>query len=291
MRASDAPQIFGVPFGAQADPSTINAIPRTKPDPGRASMNQGFPSETFLPLAAGGIPPFGEDMNGILNMLSRAAQAAELGLLRPFSASYAEAVGGYPAGATVAHPSISGRFLICTQDENRTDPSQSLTGWIDPLSSFLPINNPTTNGPLTVSSGGSGPDFQMNASASFNQQQRGQITWGGRSWYPGSDGLILRDNNNPLIDAAQSSGPTTIQRLTVQAAHGQKVAFPQQFTDDNVQVAIISRDSGGNLFHNVDWFSIDRYGVVVSLNSWTGNGYVNEHGLTWMTIIAFGEML
>ncbi|WP_077396402.1 hypothetical protein [Bombella intestini] len=133
MKQSDVNHLFAVPWAAQADSSTIASIPTTATAIGRASMALGFPKSTMTPIAAGGVPPYGEDMNGILSMLSVAARASEAGLLRPFSADFANAIGGYPAGATVAHPSISGRFLICTQDGNENDPASNMAGWADPL--------------------------------------------------------------------------------------------------------------------------------------------------------------
>ena len=135
MKQTDVSQLFSTPFGAQADSTTITTIPQSKPATGRASMLLGFSKDNGTPIAAGGTPPFLEDMNGILNMLASSARAAELGLLHPFSASYASAIGGYPLGSTVAHPTISGRFLICTQDNNTAAPPGN--GWIDPLSDFV----------------------------------------------------------------------------------------------------------------------------------------------------------
>ncbi|MCL1512062.1 hypothetical protein DTI93_06645 [Parasaccharibacter sp. TMW 2.1884] len=113
-------------------------------------MAMGFPKATMTPLAAGGRPPYGEDMNGILAMLSIAARASEAGLLRPFSAVFANAIGGYPSGATVAHPSVQGRFLICVMDGNTNDPGNSMTGWVDPLQ--FTVQSRTSEGNLQVQS-------------------------------------------------------------------------------------------------------------------------------------------
>ena len=556
-------------------------------------MALGFPKATMTPLAAGGVPPYGEDMNGILAMLSLAARASEAGLLRPFSADFANAIGGYPRGATVAHPSAQGRFLICVTDGNTNDPGNSMAGWVDPLAGLLPasdptvqgtlnvgsiaapnngstnlnllfgpnlkslaawqndgtfalysngnpvfsaspdvvlvkgkpvavasdvdaereraqkaeagllpinnptvqgtlnvgsiaapnngstnlnllfgpnlkslaawqndgtfalysngnpvfsaspdavlvkgnpvavasdvaaereraqnaeagllpinnptvqgtlnvgsiaapnngstnlnllfgpnlkslaawqndgtfalysngdpifsaspdavlvkgkpvatapdvaaereraqnaeagllpINNPTVQGTLNVGSiaapnNGStnlnllfGPNLKslaawqndgtfalysngstmgMNPSTTFNGQLRGQISWGTHNWYPGGDGLILRDNGNALVDATK---PTSVQRFTTQGSHGQKIPFPQQFKNDDVQVAVLSMDSGGNSFHTVDRFLTDRYGFGLSINSWNGTGYGVEQRQTVIDVLAFGEM-
>ena len=156
------------------------------------------------------------------------------------------------------------------------------------LDSRLPVSSPTASGSVTVNNNGS--TIAIDPSTIFNGQLRGQISWGNRSWYPGGDGLIINDRGNYITDAANASGPTTIQRFTAQGSHGNKIAFPQQYVDDNVQAVLLAKDSGGNLFHQVNYFTVDRYGVVPSLNSWTGSGFINEHGLTWMMIVAFGMM-
>ena len=54
-------------------------IPETTTTLGRASLSQGFPTETSLPLEDGGIPPRREDFNGALNMLSLFAMFSQAG--------------------------------------------------------------------------------------------------------------------------------------------------------------------------------------------------------------------
>ena len=60
--------------GAKTDP-----IPNTTTTLGRASLSQGFPTETSLPLAQGGVPPKREDFNGILYLLSTFAMYQQSG--------------------------------------------------------------------------------------------------------------------------------------------------------------------------------------------------------------------
>ena len=60
-----------------AENGTKNTIPNASQiaiTPGAASYNDGFPPLTRTPVAAGGVPPFGEDMNGILYAMSKALQ-------------------------------------------------------------------------------------------------------------------------------------------------------------------------------------------------------------------------
>lgn len=60
--------------GAKTDP-----IPNTTSTLGRASLSQGFPTETSMPLAQGGVPPKREDFNGILYLLSSFAMYQQSG--------------------------------------------------------------------------------------------------------------------------------------------------------------------------------------------------------------------
>ena len=53
-----------------ADNGIYQIIPDEKPASGRASFKEGFPAETQLPLANGGIAPSRPDFNGMFHMLS-----------------------------------------------------------------------------------------------------------------------------------------------------------------------------------------------------------------------------
>jgi len=81
---------------------------RTVPDasqisitPGAASYTDGFPPLNFLDPSAGGVPPSGQDMNGVLNALSsHTAFQGEGGQYR-FDAALSTAIGGYPVGVVL----------------------------------------------------------------------------------------------------------------------------------------------------------------------------------------------
>lgn len=68
--------LFTQPF---ANNGNFTIIPDEQATTGRASLNDGFPVETQLPLSSGGIPPNRLDFNGILNMLSAFACYAQAG--------------------------------------------------------------------------------------------------------------------------------------------------------------------------------------------------------------------
>ena len=68
MLASQVPSKIPVPF---AELSTlVTDIPLTPTGAGRASWQQGFTQVNMTLIAAGGIPPFGFDMNGVLQAVS-----------------------------------------------------------------------------------------------------------------------------------------------------------------------------------------------------------------------------
>lgn len=54
-------------------------IPETTSTLGVASLSQGFPTETSLPIGDGGVPPRREDFNGAFNMLSMFAMFQQSG--------------------------------------------------------------------------------------------------------------------------------------------------------------------------------------------------------------------
>lgn len=56
-----------------------NTIPDTTLNQGYASYNDGFPAITMQPKESGGLPPRGQDMNGILNELSQFNQYQQMG--------------------------------------------------------------------------------------------------------------------------------------------------------------------------------------------------------------------
>jgi len=64
-----------------------NAIPNTTTTPGKMSQDQGFPTETSLPLGAGGVAPSREDFNGAFNLLSGLAFYNQKGFTYNYDAS------------------------------------------------------------------------------------------------------------------------------------------------------------------------------------------------------------
>lgn len=98
------PKLILTPFGDDANPATINEIPeapRPSDEPQQATWSTGFPLVTMTFLGAGGLPPFGQDMNGVLYAISSHAAFAGSGGQYKWSDEYVSAKGGYFKGAVL----------------------------------------------------------------------------------------------------------------------------------------------------------------------------------------------
>lgn len=96
------------------------------PTPGGASFDQGFPPPN---MTLGGIPPFGQYFNGILQLETKWTQWLQAGGPVPYDATFQAQIGGYPLGAKVPSANIVGRYWTSTTDGNVTNPDASGAGW------------------------------------------------------------------------------------------------------------------------------------------------------------------
>ena len=130
MKSSDFSAQFPELWASSATSDTITyPIPATTATTGRAALGTGFTTANMTPLSAGGVPPFGQDFNGVLKMLSTSSQNYESGSIPAFNADFATAVGGYPLNAIVTYGSTAGQFWVSTADDNITVPGTSNASW------------------------------------------------------------------------------------------------------------------------------------------------------------------
>jgi len=124
-----APDKIALPFAESGGRRDIPIDSQILVTPGAASYTDGFPPLTRTPIAEGGVPPFGIDMNGILYALSSGVRWLNAGGGYPYDATFATApeVAGYPAGARVMQSDASG-YWINTIDGNDVDPESTTTG-------------------------------------------------------------------------------------------------------------------------------------------------------------------
>lgn len=138
MQYSQIPVKFAIPFGANAGGGYINAIPQASQPGGRASLNDGFPPANFIPIGAGGEPPFGADFNGILNQITSWSQWQNAGGLTKYDGTFATAIGGYPFGSLLAG-TTAGVLWLNTVDNNTTNPDSGGAGWVNVGTESSPI--------------------------------------------------------------------------------------------------------------------------------------------------------
>lgn len=120
----DASKTYPIPVPSQ--------IPFTD---GAASFVDGFPPLTRTALGAGGVPPSGEDMNGILFMLSAHMALINSGQPYRFSSAQATAIAGYDKGALLLNTAGDGLWLSQV-NPNSADPNAGSANWLP-----LPVPN------------------------------------------------------------------------------------------------------------------------------------------------------
>lgn len=133
-----APLLIYRPFGADAANPTYIKLPIPDPDQTGITVNQasfatGFPPTTMTPEASGGLPMFGQDLNGILWMISAYSANFAAGAFSKFNATLATAISGYPVGAIVQNSSGVGLWLNLT-DGNSNNPNTGGAGWVSLVS-------------------------------------------------------------------------------------------------------------------------------------------------------------
>lgn len=102
--------------------------PAANPATGRAGFDQGFSAINMTAKEAGGIPPFGQDFNGIFYEVTNILRYMQAGGQPTFDAALATAIGGYPKGAMV----LGGDGFTLWQskvDSNSTDPNTDPSNW------------------------------------------------------------------------------------------------------------------------------------------------------------------
>lgn len=124
MQSSNKPNNLTMPF---ASGGAFNSIPNESQvgvSPGKASFIDGFPPATRTPRAAGGVPPDGLDMNGILHDISAGLMYSQAYGAQPWDSNFATAT-GYPKDAIVNYNGLLYRSL---NEDNKATPTNA-TAW------------------------------------------------------------------------------------------------------------------------------------------------------------------
>lgn len=156
MSGQATPPVLVEPFAKNApacSPSAPVAGGKTAPFPqasqinttnGAASLDDGFVPLNMTNPVAGGVPPFGVDMNGILFLITSHIAALNAGQLYQFSATLAAAMGGYAKGAMLQQANNPNAFWINQTAGNSANPDTGGAGWLStvPLYSAAALAGP-----------------------------------------------------------------------------------------------------------------------------------------------------
>lgn len=124
MQSSNKPKNLTMSFAAGG---AFNSIPNESQigvSPGKASFTDGFPPATRTPRAAGGVPPDGLDMNGILHDISAGLMYSQAYSALPWDSNFATAT-GYPKDAIVNY---NGLLYQSLNEDNKAVPINA-TAW------------------------------------------------------------------------------------------------------------------------------------------------------------------
>lgn len=151
MQKSNAPTKLTVAFASGTGAGPVNTIPlTTNPTSGGASYQTGFTSVNMEPIASGGVPPYGADVNGLFQNQTRAQIWQQAGYMYPFDATFAgnANIGGYPAGSVLMMGGGKGLW-INQSDNNTTSPDATgSAGWLGVAAAGTSTIN-TTGGTTT----------------------------------------------------------------------------------------------------------------------------------------------
>lgn len=180
MQDSDIPTKMPTPFATGAGPTYSAPVPipsQIGVADGRASFTTGFPPLNFLPEASGGVPPFGQDMNGLLNAVTAWLRWQQAGAPVFYDAVFAAAIGGYPKNTILASTTTVGRLWLNIVDNNTTDPDAAGPNWeifragstgVVPGIYTRPLLNIGSDGLITAASSGAYPTRTIFTSGSGN---------------------------------------------------------------------------------------------------------------------------
>lgn len=134
MQSSNIPVKFPIPFANAASGTYKHQVPTASQigiTDGAASLTDGFVPDNFIPVASGGIPPFGIDFNGILFQATAWARWQAAGGPIFYDGTFSAAIGGYPLGVRAVSTVNPALTWVSTVENNTTDPDGgSAAGWV-----------------------------------------------------------------------------------------------------------------------------------------------------------------
>lgn len=112
---------------------------------GAASLDDGFVPLNMTDPTAGGVPPFGVDMNGILFYLSSWCAYFAAGQLPFYDATLQAFIEGYAEGSVLAQAAAPWETWTSIVDGNMTDPDTGGAGWVSSVPLYAKASTPGTH--------------------------------------------------------------------------------------------------------------------------------------------------
>jgi hypothetical protein len=220
-------KILTIPFARDAVPDMVNDIPETPSpsEPQLASYRQGFPVITTIPLVAGGLPPEGQDFNGILRDITQHIVHQNQGGMYKFAPEVV-AAGGYAKGAVLASNDDLSLWVSLqnnnVQDFNTGTPTQWARIAFSGLDALL---NTKADKAVSINAGTGltgGGNLSANRTLSVN--------------YGTTEGTAAQGNDSRLSDAREWSAETVSQA----EAEAGTATTRRAWTAERVRQAIVA---------------------------------------------------
>jgi hypothetical protein len=127
---SNTPSKIQIPFAnATTYKYTIPVASQTGTDVRKASYTDGFPPLTMEPISSGGVAPYGQDFNGVLNQLSAGLRWEQSNTPFKFDSEFCASIGGYPLGAKLLSADGT-HYWINQVADNTANPDTAGTNWV-----------------------------------------------------------------------------------------------------------------------------------------------------------------
>lgn len=275
MKSSDIPSKFQIPFANAAGGGYIRNVPTASQigiQNGAASLTDGFPPLNFLPVGSGGVPPFGQDMNGILKQATAWNRWQATGSFPPYDPAWQTSAGvnGYPSGACVASLLQQGLIWLSIVEDNITNPDTGGAGWI----SFINVLHQNVNLYVNAATGNDNNNGLSAGSPKATIQAAIDVAWGyGASQYTVT--INIADGTYAGSTTPVRSGPSVV--VTGNAANPSNVVVssgsdhcftvlgPNAVTIQNLKV---QTGTGGG---PANGFNVASGSTLTTVNTVSGN--------------------
>lgn len=94
---------------------------------GKADIQTGFPEITMKSVLNGGVPPWGQDHNGILYKITEGVQWTQAGGTYIYDKNFCDTIGGYPLGAKIKSTIYNYVTFINMKEGNKENPNDYTT--------------------------------------------------------------------------------------------------------------------------------------------------------------------